>query len=103
MFGSKIKTDENKINEILSRGVDRVEKREHLEKRLREGKKLRVKLGIDPTSQNIHIGRAMLLWKLREFQDLGHQVIFIVGDFTGQIGDTSDKESERPMLSGEQV
>ncbi|KKS27672.1 MAG: Tyrosyl-tRNA synthetase [Candidatus Yanofskybacteria bacterium GW2011_GWC2_41_9] len=103
MFGNKIKTDENKINEILSRGVDRVEKREHLEKRLREGKKLRVKLGIDPTSQNIHIGRAVALWKLRAFQELGHQAILIIGDFTAQIGDTSDKSSERPMLSEEQV
>jgi len=90
-------------NQILERGVEEVIDRKHLESALVSGKKLRVKLGIDPTSPNIHIGRAVVLWKLREFQELGHQIVFIVGDFTGQIGDTSDKESERPMLSEEQV
>lgn len=103
MFGNKIITNENKIDEILERGVDEVVDKEHLNKRLREGKELRVKLGIDPTSPNIHIGRAVALWKLRAFQELGHQAILIVGDFTAQIGDTSDKSSERPMLSAEQV
>ena len=87
-----------KIDELLSRGVIEVIDRPHLEARLRSGKKLRVKLGIGPTSPNIHIGRAVVLWKLRAFQELGHQVVFIVGDFTGIIGDTSDKDSERPML-----
>lgn len=103
MFGNKIITDENKIDEILSRGVDDMVDKEHLKKRLREGKELRVKLGIDPTSPNIHIGRAVALWKLRAFQELGHRAILIIGDFTAQIGDTSDKSSERPMLSAEQV
>lgn len=103
MFGTKIITDENKIDEILSRGVDQVVDKEHLKKRMQEGEELRVKLGIDPTSPNIHIGRAVALWKLRAFQELGHQAILIVGDFTAQIGDTSDKSSERPMLSAEQV
>lgn len=103
MFGNKIITDENKIDEILSRGVDEVVDKEYLKKRLKEGKKLRIKLGIDPTSPNIHIGRAVVLWKLRAFQELGHQAILIIGDFTAQIGDTSDKNSERPMLSAEQV
>ena len=73
--------------------------RNHLEQALKSGKKLRVKLGIDPTSPNIHIGRAVVLWKLRAFQELGHKVVFIVGDFTGLIGDTSDKDAERPMMS----
>jgi len=103
MFGNKVVTDEQKIEELLSRGVEEVIDREHLKKRLLKGERLRVKLGIDPTSPNIHVGRAILLWKLREFQDLGHKAVFIVGDFTGQIGDTSDKESERPMLSEEEV
>lgn len=103
MFGNKIVTDENKINDLLSRGVEEVIGKDHLVERLKDGEKLRVKLGIDPTSPNIHIGRAILLWKLREFQDLGHTAILIVGDFTGQIGDTSDKESERPMLSEKEV
>lgn len=90
---------EQKVDELLSRGVADVVDREHLRKALLGKKKLRVKLGIDPTSPNIHIGRAVALWKLRAFQDLGHQVVFIVGDFTGLIGDTSDKDAERPMLT----
>jgi len=91
------------ILELLTRGVEEVIDREALEKALKSGKKLRVKLGIDPTSPNIHIGRAVVLWKLRAFQELGHKVVFIVGDFTGLIGDTSDKDSERPMLGEKEV
>lgn len=93
----------DKIEQLLTRGVSEVIDRPHLLARLKGGKKLRVKLGIDPTSPSIHIGRAVALWKLREFQDLGHQVVFIVGDFTGIIGDTSDKDAERPMLSEEVI
>lgn len=89
--------------ELLTRSVSEIIDIKHLEQQLDGGKKLRVKLGIDPTSPNIHIGRAVVLWKLREFQDLGHQVVFIVGDYTALIGDTSDKDSERPMMSPEQV
>jgi tyrosyl-tRNA synthetase len=96
-------TKAEKIQELLTRGVEEVIDREHLHKALRSGKKLRVKLGIDPTSPNLHIGRAVVLWKLRAFQELGHQVIFLVGDYTAQIGDTSDKDSERPMLTKEQI
>lgn len=98
-----INKDSVKINEILNRGVNEVIDKTHLEAALKSGKKLRVKLGIDPTSPNLHIGRAVVLWKLRAFQELGHQVVFIVGDFTGLIGDTSDKDAERPMLTKEQV
>lgn len=94
---------ETKIDELLSRGVSEVIDREHLKKRLLAGEKLRVKFGIDPTSPNIHIGRAVPLLKLRDFQELGCEIVFIVGDFTGTIGDTSDKESERPMLDEETV
>ncbi len=94
---------EKKIDEILTRGVVEVIDREHLKKRLLAGEKLRVKFGIDPTSPNIHLGRAVSLLKLRDFQELGCEVVFIVGDFTGTIGDTSDKESERPMLDEETV
>jgi tyrosyl-tRNA synthetase len=94
---------DSKINEILTRGVEEVIDRTHLEAALKGKIKLRVKLGIDPTSPNIHIGRAVVLWKLRAFQELGHKVIFIVGDFTGLIGDTSDKDSERPMLSEAEI
>lgn len=94
---------EKKIEEFLTRGVAEVIDRENLKKRLMTGEKLRVKLGIDPTSPNIHLGRAVTLWKLRDLQEMGHQVVFIIGDFTGVIGDTSDKESERPMLSEDDV
>lgn len=100
---SKIIVDEEKIDEILSRGVEELISKNSLEKKLKSGKKLRIKLGIDPTSPNIHIGRSIPLLKLRDFQKLGHQIVFIVGDFTGVIGDTSDKESERPMLSKEAI
>ena len=93
----------NDINELLSRGVEEVIESNSLERKLLSGKKLRIKLGIDPTSPSIHLGRAVVLWKLRAFQDLGHKIIFIVGDFTGLIGDTSDKESERPMMTEKQV
>lgn len=97
------KIDEQKIEEILTRGVEEVIDKENLTKKLKSGKTLRIKLGIDPTSPNIHIGRSIPLLKLKDFQDLGHKVVFIIGDFTGIIGDTSDKESERPMLSEKDV
>lgn len=106
MFGAtkpKIITDESRVNEVLTRGVEELIDRENLNKKLKSGKQLRIKLGIDPTSPNIHIGRAIPLLKLRDFQNLGHQIVLIIGDFTGLIGDTSDKESERPMLSEETI
>lgn len=90
--------DPKKITEVLTRGVEEVIDRESLGKKLASGKVLRIKLGIDPTSPNIHIGRSIPLLKLRDFQNLGHKVVLIIGDFTGLIGDTSDKDSERPML-----
>lgn len=96
-------TMEKKFEEILTRGVDEIIDQKHLEQALASGKKLRVKLGIDPTSGNIHIGRAVVLWKLRQFQELGHKIVFIIGDFTGLIGDTSDKDAERPMLTEKQI
>ena len=98
-----INTDQKKIEALLSRGVDEVIDKNNLLKKLKSGKKLRIKLGIDPTSPNIHLGRSIPLLKLKDFQELGHQVVLIIGDFTGTIGDTSDKESERPMLSPETI
>lgn len=90
---------DQRLRDLLTRGVEEVIIKDDLETKLKSGKKLRVKLGIDPTSPNIHLGRSIPLLKLRDFQELGHQVVFIVGDFTGVIGDTSDKDSERPMLT----
>lgn len=92
------KTKEEKIQEVLTRGVEEIIVKEDLEKKLRSGKKLRIKLGIDPTSPNLHLGRSVTLLKLRDFQALGHKIVLIIGDFTGVVGDTSDKDSERPML-----
>jgi len=97
------KNIEKQIDEILTRGVSEVIDHANLKKRLLSGEKLRIKLGIDPTSPNIHLGRAVTLLKLKDLQQLGHQIVFIIGDFTGVIGDTSDKESERPMLSKETI
>jgi len=91
------------LEEILTRGVFEVIGQDDLVKRAQSGEKLRIKLGIDPTSPNIHLGRSVPLLKLRAFQQLGHTVVFIIGDFTGLVGDTSDKDSERPMLTAEAV
>lgn len=100
---AKIITDEKLIDELLSRGVEEVIEKANLKKKLLSGKQLRIKLGIDPTSPNIHLGRSIPLLKLRDFQNLGHKVIFIIGDATGIIGDTSDKTSERPMLTDKEI
>jgi tyrosyl-tRNA synthetase len=94
---------QSKIDQLLTRGVAEIIDKENLLKKLNSGKDLRIKLGIDPTSPNIHLGRSIPLLKLRDFQDLGHKVILLIGDFTGLIGDTSDKDSERPMLSKETI
>ncbi|PIZ48312.1 tyrosine--tRNA ligase, partial [candidate division WWE3 bacterium CG_4_10_14_0_2_um_filter_41_14] len=99
----KINTSPQKIQELLARGVEEIINRQDLEKKLLSGKQLRIKLGIDPTSPNIHIGRSIPLLKMRDFQKLGHQLVLIVGDFTGIIGDTSDKDSERPMMRREVI
>ncbi len=98
-----INTDSKKIKEILERGVEQVINKNNLLKKLKSGKKLRIKLGVDPTGPKMHIGRAIQLWKLRAFQNLGHQIVFIVGDFTGKIGDASDKESIRKPLTDNEI
>ncbi|MEK7108940.1 MAG: tyrosine--tRNA ligase [Patescibacteria group bacterium] len=99
----KVNTDERAVDVLLSRGVAEVIVKADLRRKLLSGERLRVKLGIDPTSPDLHIGRSIPLLKLRDFQNLGHQVVFIVGDFTAVIGDTSDKDAERPMLSNEVI
>ena len=96
-----MKTDSEAIAHLLTRNVEEVFVRAHLEAALKAGKKLRVKHGIDPTAENIHLGRAVVLWKLREFQELGHKIVIIIGDFTAQIGDPSDKLEKRPFLTGD--
>src|SRR3990167_11076704 len=94
----------DKIGELLTRGVANIiPSKEELEKLLRSGKKLNVYLGIDPTATKIHLGHAVSLRKLQQFADLGHNVTFLIGDFTALIGDTSDKDSERPVLTSTQI
>ncbi len=98
-----LKNKEQKIKELLSRGTVDLIVKESLEKKLRSGKRLRIKYGIDPTGPKIHLGRASTMRKLAKFQELGYTVVLIIGDFTAQIGDASDKDSERPMLTYEKV
>ena len=96
-------TKEQKIQELLTRGtVDLIVKKD-LEEKLKSGKKLRIKYGVDPTGPKIHLGRASTMRKLAKFQELGHQIVLIVGDFTAQIGDASDKTNERPMLTYDDI
>jgi tyrosyl-tRNA synthetase len=90
----------NEIEDVLSRGVENIiPSKETLKTLLESGKKLNIYLGIDPTATRIHIGHAVQLRKLQKFADLGHNVTFLIGDFTALIGDTSDKNSERPSLT----
>lgn len=88
---------------LLSKGVSRIIDQKHLEARLEKGDVLRVKFGIDPTGTIVHLGHMVPILKLRAFQDLGHQIVLIIGDATAQVGDTSDKDGERPMLTREQT
>ncbi len=98
-----MKTSEEIIKNLLEKWVSRVIDKQNLEKKLNSGKTLRVKFGIDPTWATVHIGHAVPILKLREFQKLGHQVVIIIWDSTAQVGDTSDKEAERPMLTREET
>ncbi len=90
-------------DQLLSRGVQDIIPKKGLEEKIKSGKKLKVYFGIDPTSTNIHLGNAVPLRKLRDFQNAGHEVIFLVGSFTALIGDTSDKEAMRQPLSQEEI
>jgi tyrosyl-tRNA synthetase len=95
--------EKEKIEKLLSRNVEEAIEEDHLRAALLSGKKLRVKLGIDPTSPDLHVGHAVLLRKLREFQDLGHRIVLIVGDFTGRIGDPSGRAEAREPLTAAEV
>lgn len=92
------------ITDVLTRGVENIiPNKEKLQTALESGKKLNVYLGIDPTATQIHIGHAVPLRKLQTLAELGHHVTFLIGDFTALIGDTSDKNTERPVLTNEQI
>ncbi|MBI5254835.1 tyrosine--tRNA ligase [Candidatus Falkowbacteria bacterium] len=99
----KINTDAKKIEELLTRGVDEVIVYEELKKELESGRKLRIKFGVDPTAPDLHIGHAVPLRKLKQFQGAGHQVILLIGDFTAMIGDPTGRNETRPMISSEVV
>jgi len=88
---------------LIGRGADEILKPEELEARLKLGRPLRVKAGFDPTAPDLHLGHTVLLNKMRQFQDLGHQVIFLIGDFTGMIGDPTGKSATRKPLTREDV
>src|SRR6266700_6356692 len=93
--------------EFLKKGTVEVIREDGLRKKLgrsaKTGKPLRVKLGLDPTAPDIHVGHTVVIRKLKAFQDLGHTVIFLIGDFTGTIGDPSGKNITRPPLSREEI
>ncbi len=88
---------------LIARGTDEIIKRDELEARLASGRPLRIKAGFDPTAPDLHLGHTVLLNKMRQFQDLGHQVIFLIGDFTGLIGDPTGKNVTRKPLTREDV
>ncbi|MBI4272540.1 tyrosine--tRNA ligase [Candidatus Uhrbacteria bacterium] len=90
-------------SDFLTRGVEEVIIKKDLEKKLRSGKKLRIKFGIDPTGSLLHLGHAVVLMKLKEFQDKGHTIIFLIGDFTARIGDPSGRNKLRSPLSEEEI
>ncbi|OGT35492.1 MAG: tyrosine--tRNA ligase [Gammaproteobacteria bacterium RIFCSPHIGHO2_12_FULL_37_14] len=95
-----------KIDDVMSiirRGSEEILVEEELIKRLQKGKPLRIKAGFDPTAPDLHLGHTVLLNKMRQFQDLGHEVLFLIGDFTGMIGDPSGKNETRPPLTREQI
>lgn len=93
----------NEALEIIRRGTEEILLEEDLIERLKTGKPLRVKAGFDPTAPDLHLGHTVLLNKMRQLQDLGHDILFLIGDFTGMIGDPSGKNETRPPLTREQV
>ncbi len=99
-----INTDEKAIDEVLTRGVEQIfADKNELKKLLMSGKQIKLYCGYDPTAPSLHIGNAISIKKLSEFQKLGHKVIFLVGDFTALIGDPTDKSAVRPKLTKEEI
>jgi len=95
---------QDKINDILTRGIANIiPSKKELEKALKTDKKLNIYMGIDPTATRIHIGHAFPLRKLQKLSELGHHVTFLIGDFTARVGDTSDKDGERPVLTPKEI
>lgn len=101
-----MKTSQPEFQDLLTRGTDKIIDRERLEAALAAGAgahQLRIKFGVDPTRPDLHIGHAVVLTKLRQFQELGHKVIFLIGDYTTKIGDPSGRNQTRPMLTDAEI
>jgi len=96
-------TDVKKALDLISRGTEEIIKVEDLQKKLESGKTLQIKVGFDPTAPDLHIGHTVVINKMRQFQDLGHEVTFLIGDFTGMIGDPTGKSATRKPLTQEQI
>ena len=95
--------DFKKQLEIIKQGIDEIIGEDDLIEKLKSGKTLTIKVGFDPTAPDLHVGHTVILRKMRQFQDLGHKVIFLIGDFTGKIGDPSGKNKTRPPLSDDEI
>jgi len=101
---TKVITDEKQIDDLLERGVEKIyPNKEDLKKKLMSGDRIRLYCGFDPSAPSLHIGNAIQINKLAQFQELGHEVIFLIGDFTGMIGDPTDKSATRKKLTREEV
>ena len=87
----------------IKRGADEILVFSEFEEKIKSGKKLKIKAGFDPTAPDLHLGHTVLLNKLRQFQNFGHEVIFLIGDFTGMIGDPTGKNATRPPLTEDEV
>ena len=87
----------------IQRGAEEILVADELHEKLKLGRPLRIKAGFDPTAPDLHLGHTVLINKMRQFQDLGHQVIFLIGDFTGMIGDPSGRNATRPALTDEMI
>ena len=96
-------TDANEALRLIKRGTEEILLEAELVERLKSGRRLRVKAGFDPTAPDLHLGHTVLINKLRQFQELGHEVLFLIGDFTGMIGDPTGKNATRPPLSRDDV
>jgi tyrosyl-tRNA synthetase len=96
-------TEASEALRIIRRGTEEILLESELTERLKSGRRLRVKAGFDPTAPDLHLGHTVLINKLRQFQDLGHEVLFLIGDFTGMIGDPTGKNTTRPPLSRDEV
>ena len=96
-------TDLKQALELISRGTEEIIKLEDLERKMGSGRTLRIKVGFDPTAPDLHLGHTVIINKMRQFQDLGHEVTFLIGDFTGMIGDPTGKSVTRKPLTREEV